>query len=401
MRKTILFILINLLFFSCQEQSKIVSIGQKVPDYTFTEIVNQDKEEISLRELKGKVTILEFGASWCSPCIPALKKMDSLQKEFENEVQVVWVSTESKKRLQNFLNYVDVSVPVANDSFHRELFPYQIVPHSVIIDSKGIVRGITNPKNITKDLVRQLLKGDQISVDLKDDFKETIEREVNILARSDHDNYFIELRPFEEGKRGIELLKDFEGNYNGINIWTKPLDFQFKTLMGISSWDRVIYTDGLSADDFPFLEDHRFSLSIETSENFQGDWRELGVKFLNNHFDINARKGIDSTFSFILNNNDRVLKESTSPVTQFNAAGSVLKAQKIPISRLIDYLERFTILPIVDGTKLTQSYDIELDWIEQDFSDLQSQLERYGLKLEKSTEKIPIEVAVLYKKSSD
>ena len=78
--------------------------------------------------------------------------------------------------------------------------------------------------------------------------------------------------------------------------------------------------------------------------------------------------------------------------------GPILKTKKIKMSQLTEYLENFKALPVVDITNLDGEYDIELEWQEEDPKTLYSELKKYGLKLEKSDKKLPVEVMEIYKK---
>ena len=64
---TIIAILFTFYFASGQKENIIAEIGKQVPNYTFLNVLNSEESEISLRDLKGKVVILEFWATWCSP----------------------------------------------------------------------------------------------------------------------------------------------------------------------------------------------------------------------------------------------------------------------------------------------------------------------------------------------
>lgn len=79
---SISFLLLSMLFSeSCYTQKEsddrgyIVEIGDKVPDIKFH---LTDGDSTSIDELKGKVIVLQFTASWCSVC---RKEMPHLEKE--------------------------------------------------------------------------------------------------------------------------------------------------------------------------------------------------------------------------------------------------------------------------------------------------------------------------------
>jgi cytochrome c biogenesis protein CcmG, thiol:disulfide interchange protein DsbE len=50
---------------------------------------------VVLKELSGKLIILNFWASWCAPCIEEIPSLIKLVKEFKGEVKLVAVSGDS------------------------------------------------------------------------------------------------------------------------------------------------------------------------------------------------------------------------------------------------------------------------------------------------------------------
>ncbi len=70
---------------------KGIQIGQQVPDLLLTNLHNyRDKQgnlssSAKISDFKGKLLILDFWATWCSPCVAMIPKMDSLQQEFKDK----------------------------------------------------------------------------------------------------------------------------------------------------------------------------------------------------------------------------------------------------------------------------------------------------------------------------
>lgn len=57
------------------ERGYIVKVGDQVPDF---DLLLQDNTKLNIKELKGKVVMLQFTASWCSVC---RKEMPHIEKE--------------------------------------------------------------------------------------------------------------------------------------------------------------------------------------------------------------------------------------------------------------------------------------------------------------------------------
>jgi thiol-disulfide isomerase/thioredoxin len=399
MKRLILITILTISLVSCKKENKIAELGKQVPNYTFKNILNSKESEMSIQDLKGKTVILEFWATWCSPCIPAMKKLDSLQKKFEDKIEIITISAERNEQLEKFIKSSNTSLRIVSDSTHTANFKYKTIPHSIIIDKNGIVRAITSPENINVNVIENLISNNEIELDLKDDFYIDPNLKVKTIKTFANSDYRIELKSFDQEKRsGRRILKDIEGNINGIEMWNSNIPRLYQTLFDVASYHRVIYKDSLSENDFPNDNKNRYNMTIEVSNKYQSEWKNIGINFLNKNFDVHAKMGVDTLDCYVLNNIDNIIKESNSVESEYMSMGFILRSKKIKISRLAKYLENFTGLPVLDKTNLNGEYDIELDWQGIDFKTLHPELKKYGLKLEKSDKKLPVKVMKIYKK---
>jgi thiol-disulfide isomerase/thioredoxin len=95
-------------------------------------------------EMKGKVTLIDFWASWCAPCKAAFPEMDDLYlKHKDAGFQIVAISLDQKARMMDsFLNRQKPSFVIAHDSKQllAKAAEIQVMPSSFLIDKKGVVR---------------------------------------------------------------------------------------------------------------------------------------------------------------------------------------------------------------------------------------------------------------------
>lgn len=384
---------------SCKEESLVAELGKPAPNYTFKNILNSNQHQISLNDLKGKPVILEFWATWCGPCIPAMKKLDSLQNDYGDKIEIITISHENRERLEKFIKSSQTSLKLVSDTTHTKSFKYKRIPHSIIIDKNGIVRAITSPENINKEVIDNLLANNKIDLELKDDFYIDPNLETKTIKTITNSDYTIELKSYNQEKRGgFKPLKNVKGEINGVEIWNGTIPRLYQTIFDIASPSRMIFKDSLSSDDFPYEKEHQYNFMIQVSDNNQDKWREIGIEFLNENFDINAKMGVDSLECYVLNNVDNIIRESQSDSTEYMFAGTILKTKKIKMLQLAEYLENFTPIPVLDKTKLTGEYDINLEWQAQDPKTIHSELKKYGLELIKSKQKLPVEVMQIYRK---
>ncbi|MBK7036601.1 MAG: TlpA family protein disulfide reductase [Bacteroidetes bacterium] len=93
----------NLLFFSILLYTTTLVTAQiKIGD----KVELNNKELIGINDAKieaSKIIVLDFWATWCAPCIASFPHLDSIQKEYNKEVQILCLSDESIEKVSLFL----------------------------------------------------------------------------------------------------------------------------------------------------------------------------------------------------------------------------------------------------------------------------------------------------------
>jgi thiol-disulfide isomerase/thioredoxin len=95
----------------------------------------------------GKVTVIDFWATWCGPCRMAMPKLDDLQKKHKADLVVIGISDEPESKVKTFLKQNPHSYPQAIDQTRAINNGLQIqgIPHVVILSSDGTIRWQGNP----------------------------------------------------------------------------------------------------------------------------------------------------------------------------------------------------------------------------------------------------------------
>jgi thiol-disulfide isomerase/thioredoxin len=166
------------------QKVKPSTIGDTVPDITITNVYNYPASTIHLSDLKGKLVILDFWAVWCTGCIQGMPKLDSLQKEFQNKLQVILINDEGEKsaienenKTKAFFSRWKIksnglfALPSSLkriDSLEK-LFPHIYIPHYVWIGPRGKVIAITSSGEITRENIKAALDGSPNVMPLKPD----------------------------------------------------------------------------------------------------------------------------------------------------------------------------------------------------------------------------------------
>jgi len=124
---------------SCAKEKKLPSA--LAPDFTLKTL---DGQEIVLSQLKGKVVLLDFWATWCGPCREAIPHLIQLYKAYrENGFEVVGMSLDKGdgEVVRNFAKSMDIPYPIvmATEEVVRN-YRVTSIPTTFIIDKEGTIR---------------------------------------------------------------------------------------------------------------------------------------------------------------------------------------------------------------------------------------------------------------------
>jgi peroxiredoxin len=103
-------------------------------------------EHVRLSDYLGKkVVVLNFWATWCSPCQGELPHLERMYQKYKDDVVVLAVSMDGPESIANVpavARRLGVTFPVLLDEETRVVGMYnptRAAPHNVIIDRKGSV----------------------------------------------------------------------------------------------------------------------------------------------------------------------------------------------------------------------------------------------------------------------
>lgn len=111
------------------------------PSFT---LPSRSGDTVSLTQLKGKVVMLNFWASWCGPCRQEMPLLDQMHKRYSAlGFTLVGVNVDANsKDAEEWLSKTPVSFPVLFDRESKvsALYDVKAMPSTVFIDRKGNVR---------------------------------------------------------------------------------------------------------------------------------------------------------------------------------------------------------------------------------------------------------------------
>lgn len=108
-----------------------------------------------LRELKGRLFILDFWATWCGGCIAGFPKAKKLQEHFGDKVSFVLVNNEDPLKAERLLSRRlaengELFRYINSDTLLNRLFFKRLIPHYVWIDGNGKVMAVTGGDELTE-----------------------------------------------------------------------------------------------------------------------------------------------------------------------------------------------------------------------------------------------------------
>ncbi|GGE85472.1 TlpA family protein disulfide reductase [Priestia taiwanensis] len=138
---------------SIEESPKI---GFRAPSFSLTSL---DNMTYSLKQTKGKPTVMFFWASWCPNCEALSPELERLYEKYKAEMEVYSVnltSQDSFDRATRFAEEHQFSFPVLLDEDGTVAQAYRVIgtPTTYFIDKNGIivdiVQGAANPAQFTE-----------------------------------------------------------------------------------------------------------------------------------------------------------------------------------------------------------------------------------------------------------
>ena len=118
-------------------------VGDTAPDFTLRSNQGENKK---LSELRGRVVLINFWASWCGPCtqeLPKLSELKVLHGDDGFELLAINIDEEPEKAMK-LMKKLGVDLTVLFDADKQVSKQYQIdaMPMTIILDRSGEVRYI-------------------------------------------------------------------------------------------------------------------------------------------------------------------------------------------------------------------------------------------------------------------
>jgi cytochrome c biogenesis protein CcmG/thiol:disulfide interchange protein DsbE len=150
----------------CYDHSKPSSINTPAPDFTIQDV----DRTVTLSQLRGKIVVLNFWATWCPPCIEEMPSLVQMQKKMhEKGVTVLAVSVDDDAdAYHKFLKDRTIDLLTVREAGRRtekgvfapvsQQYGTIKVPETYIIDRNGIIqRKFIGPVNWNQQEILEYL----------------------------------------------------------------------------------------------------------------------------------------------------------------------------------------------------------------------------------------------------
>ena len=384
MKKIFTLLLIAVLAAACSKPSpqarpKLVRKGEPAPSLSLSGLLNAPVPELkNLEELKDKVVVLEFWASWCEPCVENIPRFNDLVEKFKDKpVVFIAITDEAGDDVSEFLKRTPIKGWVAPGAPAAVFTAYRVFgrPHTVLIGRDSKVAAITYPGEVTEEVLNAMLAGQTPPVKgLPGNTPDVKSSTAAAIAE------------FYIGEpEGVNMTADYgPGYYAGHNL-------------ALADALGYFYRDAKTIDASQAVSarlNKRYEMRARLPEEHAGELRELFSGGVERSLGLKLRTVKKDIQVYLLKPAPGGVKGFNKPKTLKSAArmdGVDFKAKKMPVGLLCDKLKNWLDLPLLDETGLKGVYDYTFQMGPRDLAGINSGLiDQLGLRLQKATRKVVV-----------
>lgn len=373
-------------------------LGKVCPDFQLSILTHTGGEKtISLRELKGKIVILEFWATYCKPCIPSLTHFDRLQAQFGNNIKIIAISDENRDKVDPFLlkhTYKSLSFSMDWGRKVNDMFFHHFIPHTVIIDQDQVVRAFTSPDEIDDVAIGKMINREPIGFVMKHEFQEDASRANNsvevsqptVIYKIPEPSFHIDFAEYK-APLSTEYLKISDTELKFVNA---PLSLMYQILYRQRN-NRLVFEVEKIAKYTGEEPEHRYCFQLNVPPTIGKTVQEVGIHQLEYLFPLRSKIENRIRHAFVLQ------KAFIQPVVTAKDSSRIV-TNGFTLNNLIDYLESnqhlVDNLPVINGTGLDGNLIMDVDWFQHYPDTIENKLKTLGLQRE--IKEVSLPCLVLY-----
>ena len=383
-------------FNSCKEKQKVelqlnenhLVIGEKVENIKITEFISNVPNN---EDFDTKYLVIDFWATWCAPCLATVPHFNDLQKHFENNSEISFISLtdETPKIVKRILDRIEFKTIVATDQSKETLKKYKVnsLPTTIIIDKKNTVRWIGTPKELNKDIINNIINDQSWKPRSKIDKNSPQKNKhtgtstaLNDLSNSKSNVYSFNIAYAEKSEPKLNNFSLPSGKYIDLNndlksilskVTRKPLsEIIIPSNFKDKNYNLLYINTNLKKEKFDM---NLFLKQLQIIEN----------KLLS-ALELKKKVEVQKTDVFVLKAQDKSKLEIGSGELMAHTGDNdkYLTFSNVDIDLLMKNVSKFHNVVLINETNLNGKYEFLID--KNDFEKAKEDLLSYGISVEKA-----------------